>query len=32
VRDWNPENGAPVQIWDCSRAANQMWNVVGPDA
>lgn len=30
VRDWNPADGAPLQIWDCAPGqANQVWRAVG---
>ncbi|GGN12463.1 hypothetical protein FHR83_003594 [Actinoplanes campanulatus] len=29
IKDWNPGNGAKVQMWDCHGGANQKWNMVG---
>ncbi|GLY97306.1 hypothetical protein Acsp02_45600 [Actinoplanes sp. NBRC 103695] len=25
IRDWNPADGAAVQIWQCAGTANQKW-------
>jgi hypothetical protein len=27
VRDWRTDNGAPLQIWDCTGGANQKWHL-----
>ncbi|RZU74443.1 beta-glucanase (GH16 family) [Micromonospora kangleipakensis] len=26
VRDWNPNNGGKLQLWDCTGGANQKWS------
>ncbi|MEU4245402.1 RICIN domain-containing protein [Actinoplanes sp. NPDC026619] len=28
VRDYDYFNGAPLQVWDCSGAWNQLWNIL----
>jgi len=28
IKDWNSNNGAQLQLWDCSGNSNQKWTKV----
>jgi hypothetical protein len=28
IKDWNPNNGAQLQLWECTTYPNQIWNII----